>query len=42
MEKIALIELNDSYLPQIADLYREAFAGEPWNDDWSDTKQLYE
>ena len=31
MEKISLIELNESYLPQMADLYREAFAGEPWN-----------
>ncbi len=37
-----MIELNDSYLPQMAELYREAFAGEPWNDDWSDTKQLNE
>ena len=42
MEKISLIELNESYLPQMAELYREAFAGEPWNDDWSDTKQLSE
>ena len=42
MEKISLIELNESYLPQMAELYREAFAGEPWNDDWSDTKQLRE
>ena len=38
----ALIELDDSYLPQMAALYRESFAGEPWNDDWSDTDQLYE
>ena len=42
MENISLIELNESYLPQMAELYREAFAGEPWNDDWSDTKQLNE
>ena len=28
--------------PQMAELYREAFSGEPWNDDWSDTTQLYE
>ena len=42
MENISLIELNESYLPQMAKLYREAFAGEPWNDDWSDTKQLNE
>ncbi len=42
MENISLIELSDSYLSQMAELYREAFAGEPWNDDWSDTKQLNE
>ena len=42
MEKISLIELNESYLPQMAELYSEAFGGEPWNDDWSDTKQLSE
>ena len=35
-----LIRLDASYLPQIADIYRRAFAGEPWNDDWSDTDQL--
>ena len=42
MESVSLIELDESYLPQMAELYREAFAGEPWNDDWSDTKQLIE
>ena len=42
MENISLIELNESFLPQMAELYREAFAGEPWNDDWSDTEQLNE
>ena len=42
MENKSLIELNDSYLPQMAELYKEAFSGEPWNDDWSDTNQLYE
>lgn len=41
-KNISLIELNESYLPQMAELYREAFAGEPWNDDWSDAKQLSE
>ena len=40
--KLSLVELDESDLPQMAELYREAFAGEPWNDDWSDTKQLSE
>ncbi|MBR3247183.1 MAG: GNAT family N-acetyltransferase [Clostridiales bacterium] len=26
----------------MAELYRSAFNGEPWNDDWSDTVQLNE
>jgi len=34
------ITLDETYLPQMAELYRAAFAGEPWNDDWSDTDQL--
>ncbi len=42
MESVSLIELDESYLPQMAEIYRGAFAGEPWNDDWSDTKQLIE
>ena len=42
MEKYSLIELDESFLPQMAELYREAFSGEPWNDNWSDTKQLAE
>jgi ribosomal protein S18 acetylase RimI-like enzyme len=42
MEELSLIELDDSYLLQMAQLYQEAFSGEPWNDDWSDTKQLNE
>ena len=37
-----LIELDDAYLPEMAELYRDAFAGEPWNDDWSDNVQLNE
>ena len=35
-----LIELDESYLPAIAELYKNAFMGEPWNDDWSDRAQL--
>ena len=42
MENISLIELDGSFLPRMAELYREAFSGEPWNDNWSDTKQLAE
>lgn len=39
-ENYQLISLDKSYLSAIADLYREAFMGEPWNDDWSDRIQL--
>ena len=35
-----LIMLDESYLPAIAELYKNAFMGEPWNDDWSDRSQL--
>ena len=42
MENISLIEVDESYLPQMAELMKEAFGGEPWNDDWSDLKQLSE
>ncbi len=42
MENISLIELNESYLPQMAALLKEAFGGEPWNEDWSDARQLSE
>ena len=37
-----MIELDESFLPEMAELYRKAFSGEPWNDDWSDTEQLME
>lgn len=36
------IQLDESYLDKAAHLYKEAFWGEPWNDDWSDQKQLTE
>ena len=42
METTTLIELDDSYLPQMAELYKAAFSGEPWNDNWSDPVQLDE
>lgn len=35
-------EIDESYLDEIAELYRSAFKGEPWSDDWSDTAQLHE
>lgn len=37
-----LILLDESMTAQAAALFREAFAGEPWNDDWSDEAQLLE
>ena len=37
-----LILLDESYLSAIAELYKNAFDGDPWNDDWSDNNQLRE
>ncbi len=37
-----LIVLDESYLPKMEELYKISFAGEPWNDDWSDPVQLHE
>ena len=37
-----LTELDESYIERMADLFQKAFAGEPWNDDWSDRAQLLE
>ena len=34
--------LDESYIEQMADLFKKAFAGEPWNDNWSDRAQLLE
>ena len=34
--------LDSSALPQMAALYKNAFGGDPWHDDWSDTEQLME
>ena len=36
------IRLDESYLPKMAELFKSAFRGEPWNDDWSDPVQLNE
>ena len=40
MEKFVI--LDDSYLNEMAALYKAAFSGEPWNDNWSDENQLLE
>ena len=42
MENISLIEVDESYLPQMAKLLKDAFGGEPWKEDWSDAAQLSE
>ena len=40
MEKFVI--LDNSYLNEMAALYKAAFSGEPWNDNWSDENQLLE
>ena len=40
--KEEFIILDESYLDEMAELYKNAFAGKPWNDDWSNREQLYE
>ncbi len=42
MNEEKFIVLDESYLPQMGELFKTAFAGEPWNDDWSDPVQLGE
>ena len=39
-QKEEFLILDESYLPKMAKLYKSAFYGEPWNDDWSDEEQL--
>ncbi len=34
------IRLDETALPEMAELYRACFSGDPWNDNWSDTEQL--
>ncbi|MDE6092835.1 MAG: hypothetical protein K2G14_07045, partial [Ruminococcus sp.] len=36
------IILDETYLPQMAELYKNAFEQEPWNDNWSNKEQLKE
>ena len=38
--KERFITLDETYIYQMAALYKEAFGCEPWNDDWSDEVQL--
>ena len=40
--KEQFILLDETYLPQMAEFFKKAFGREPWNDDWSDEKQLKE
>ncbi len=40
--KEEFVELGEADLPVMADLFRKAFGGDPWNDDWSDREQLME
>ena len=32
--------LDKTYLPEMVKLYKSAFSGALWNDDWSDEEQL--
>lgn len=34
--------LDKSHLDEMANIYKSAFMGEPWNDNWSDPVQLHE
>ena len=34
------VRLEETDLPEAARLYKISFAGDPWNDDWSDEEQL--
>ena len=34
------IILDETYLDRMAELYKQAFGRDPWNDDWSDEQQL--
>ena len=36
------INLDESYFLEAAELYKDSFAGEPWNDDWSNKEQLHQ
>ena len=36
------VVLDHKYFPEMLRLFKSAFYGEPWNDDWSDEEQLAE
>lgn len=38
--ELEFVKLDETDLPEAARLYKISFAGEPWNDDWSDEEQL--
>ena len=40
--KEEFVILGEEDLPVMAELYKRAFSGAPWNDDWSDREQLME
>ena len=40
ISEMEFVKLDETDLPEIAQLYKISFAGEPWNDDWSDEEQL--
>ena len=40
--QLDLSHASESKITEIAELYKAAFAGEPWHDDWSDEVQLTE
>lgn len=42
LPEVLVKELDASCLEQMAELYKTAFGGAPWNDDWSDHGQLTE
>lgn len=41
-DDMRLIQLDDSYFQETAELFSAVFGREPWNDDWSDKTQLGE
>lgn len=34
-------ELDRSSMPEVQEIFKSVFMGEPWNDDWRDEKRLY-
>lgn len=39
---ITIKELGIEYIQEVKALFAEIFTSEPWNDDWSNSKQLHE